>query len=77
MTSLAGGGLRALFFGLEHAWQELRCWVADYSIATRILRDGGRGQTVIVSPLLALMQNQIEAADRLGIRALTINSTSS
>ena len=46
-----------------------------YFIATRILRDRGRGPTLIVSPLLALMRNQIEAADRLGIRALTINST--
>ena len=46
-----------------------------YFIATRILRDGGRGPTLIVSPLLALMRNQIEAANRLGIRALTINST--
>ena len=46
-----------------------------YFIATRILRDRGRGPTLIVSPLLALMRNQIDAADRLGIRALTINST--
>jgi ATP-dependent DNA helicase RecQ len=46
-----------------------------YFIATRILRDRGRGLTLIVSPLLALMRNQIEAADRLGISALTINST--
>ncbi|MDK1492954.1 RecQ family ATP-dependent DNA helicase [Sinorhizobium sp. 7-81] len=46
-----------------------------YFIATRILRDRGRGPTLIVSPLLALMRNQIEAANRLGIRALTINST--
>ena len=46
-----------------------------YFIATRILRDRGRGPTLIVSPLLALMRNQIEAAKRLGIRALTINST--
>ena len=46
-----------------------------YFIATRILRDRGRGPTLIVSPLLALMRNQIEAADRLGIQALTINST--
>lgn len=46
-----------------------------YFIATRILRDRGRGPTLIVSPLLALMRNQIQAADRLGIRALTINST--
>ncbi|MCY3671269.1 MAG: RecQ family ATP-dependent DNA helicase, partial [Alphaproteobacteria bacterium] len=47
---------------------------AVYFVATRILRDRGRGLTLIVSPLLALMRNQIEAAERLGIRALTINS---
>ncbi len=46
-----------------------------YFIATRILRDRGLGPTLIVSPLLALMRNQIEAADRLGICALSINST--
>ena len=46
-----------------------------YFIATRILRDHGRGPT-LMSPLLALMRNQIEAAARLGIRALTINSSS-
>ncbi len=46
-----------------------------YFISTRILRDRGVGPTVIVSPLLALMRNQIEAANRLGIWAETINST--
>ncbi|MXZ82001.1 MAG: RecQ family ATP-dependent DNA helicase [Gammaproteobacteria bacterium] len=46
-----------------------------YFISTRILRDRGTGLTIIVSPLLALMRNQIEAASRLGIRAETINST--
>ena len=46
-----------------------------YFISTRILRDRGSGVTIIVSPLLALMRNQIEAANRLGIRAETINST--
>ncbi|WP_209316195.1 DEAD/DEAH box helicase [Haematospirillum sp. 15-248] len=46
-----------------------------YFIATRILRDRGLGPTLIVSPLLALMRNQIGAAERLGIRALSINST--
>uniref|UniRef100_UPI00345915BD RecQ family ATP-dependent DNA helicase n=1 Tax=uncultured Thiohalocapsa sp. TaxID=768990 RepID=UPI00345915BD len=46
-----------------------------YFISTRILRDAGAGPTVIVSPLLSLMRNQIEAAQRLGIRATTINST--
>ncbi len=46
-----------------------------YFISTRILRDRGAGPTVIISPLLALMRNQVEAAERLGIRAETINST--
>lgn len=46
-----------------------------YFISTRILRDRGAGLTVIVSPLLVLMRNQIEAANRLGIHAETINST--
>ncbi len=45
-----------------------------YFIATRLLRDRGRGPTLIVSPLLALMRNQIDAAERLGLGALTINS---
>ena len=48
---------------------------AVYFIATRALRDSGAGVTLIVSPLLALMRNQIEAARRLGIHAETINST--
>src|SRR4051812_5062251 len=45
-----------------------------YLIATRILRDGGVGPTVIVSPLLALMQDQLHAARELGLEAETINS---
>ncbi len=48
-----------------------------YFVATRILRNNGHGPTLIVSPLLALMRNQIEASGRLGIRAVTINSTNS
>lgn len=48
-----------------------------YFLSTRILRDQGRGITIIISPLLGLMRNQIEAASRLGIRAVTINSTNS
>ena len=47
---------------------------AVYLIATRLLRDEGRGPTLIVSPLLALMRNQIEMADRAGVAAETINS---
>jgi len=46
-----------------------------YFISTKILRDRGAGATIIVSPLLALMRNQIEAANRLGLRAESINST--
>ncbi|WP_280545994.1 RecQ family ATP-dependent DNA helicase [Halomonas sp. 11-S5] len=48
-----------------------------YFISTRILRDRGFGVTIIISPLLALMRNQIESAKRLGIRAETMNSTNS
>src|SRR5664279_904939 len=48
---------------------------AVYFIAAALLRAAGAGPTVIVSPLLALMRNQIEAADRAGIRAVTVNST--
>jgi ATP-dependent DNA helicase RecQ len=48
---------------------------AVYFIATALLRARGAGATVIVSPLLALMRNQIEAAERAGIHAVTINST--
>jgi ATP-dependent DNA helicase RecQ len=47
---------------------------AVYFIATALLRERGAGPTVIVSPLLALMRNQIAAAGRAGIRAATINS---
>jgi ATP-dependent DNA helicase RecQ len=48
---------------------------AVYFVATALLRAQGGGPTVIVSPLLALMRNQIAAAERAGIRAVTINST--
>ena len=46
-----------------------------YFISTRILRDRGFGTTIIISPLLALMRNQIEQARRLNIHAATINSS--
>ncbi len=45
-----------------------------YFISTKIFRDAGMGPTIIVSPLLALMRNQIESAARLGIVAETMNS---
>src|SRR4051812_28818173 len=48
---------------------------AVYFLATALLRERGAGPALIVSPLLALMRNQIAAAEKLGIRAHTINST--
>ena len=48
-----------------------------YFIATRILRDGGGGPTVIVSPLLALMHDQLRVARDIGLEAETINSQQS
>jgi ATP-dependent DNA helicase RecQ len=48
---------------------------AVYFVATALLREAGAGPTLIVSPLLALMRNQIAAAERLGLRAHTVNST--
>jgi ATP-dependent DNA helicase RecQ len=48
---------------------------AVYFVATTLLRRAGAGPTLIVSPLLALMRNQLAAARRLGLRAHTINST--
>ena len=46
-----------------------------YFLATRLLVDQGNGPTLLISPLLALMRNQIEAARRIGVRAETINSS--
>lgn len=48
---------------------------AVYFVATSLLRAQGSGPTVIVSPLLALMRNQVAAAARAGISARTINSS--
>ncbi|MGC7094105.1 RecQ family ATP-dependent DNA helicase [Amycolatopsis lurida] len=47
---------------------------AVYFLATALLRERGAGPTVIISPLLALMRNQISAAARAGIHAATMNS---
>jgi ATP-dependent DNA helicase RecQ len=47
---------------------------AVYFVATRLLRQGGSGPTLLVSPLLALMRNQLEMARRAGVRAETIHS---
>jgi ATP-dependent DNA helicase RecQ len=45
-----------------------------YFIASKLLREAGAGPTLLISPLLALMRNQIAAAERMGLRAVTINS---
>lgn len=47
---------------------------AVYFVATMLLRERGAGPTILVSPLLALMRDQVEAAARAGVRALSINS---
>ncbi len=46
-----------------------------YFLATRLLHDQGSGCTLLISPLLSLMRNQIAAARNIGVRAETINST--
>src|SRR4051794_28323336 len=48
---------------------------AVYFVATLLLRRRGAGPTILVSPLLALMRDQIAAAARAGVRAVAINST--
>jgi ATP-dependent DNA helicase RecQ len=48
---------------------------AVYFVATLLLRRRGAGPTILVSPLLALMRDQISAASRAGVRAFAINST--
>ena len=45
-----------------------------YFIATKLLREVGAGPSLLISPLLSLMRNQIAAAERMGVRAVTINS---
>ena len=68
--ALVAGGRRALVVQ-RTGWGKS----AVYFVASLLLRARGAGPTLIVSPLLALMRNQIAAAERLGISALTINST--
>ena len=48
---------------------------AVYFVATALLRARGAGPTVIISPLLALMRNQVAAAERAGISGVTVNSS--
>ena len=46
-----------------------------YFISTKFLREQGSGLTIIISPLLALMRNQIDSAKKLGLNVVTINSS--
>ncbi|HEY6360601.1 MAG TPA: RecQ family ATP-dependent DNA helicase, partial [Vicinamibacterales bacterium] len=46
-----------------------------YFVATRLLRDRGHGPTILISPLLSLMRNQVDMANRLGVRAVRVDST--
>jgi len=48
-----------------------------YFIANKLLREAGAGPALLISPLLALMRNQIAAAERMGVRAETLNSENS
>src|SRR3954451_4052682 len=48
---------------------------AVYWIAAGLLRAAGRGPTLVISPLLALMRDQVAAAERSGLRAVTLNSS--
>jgi ATP-dependent DNA helicase RecQ len=45
-----------------------------YFLATKLLREQGAGPTLLISPLLSLMRNQIAMAERIGIRANTMHS---
>lgn len=48
---------------------------AVYWAATHAMRSAGSGPTLVVSPLLALMRDQVAAAERAGLKAATVNST--
>ena len=48
-----------------------------YFIATKLLRESGLGPALLVSPLLSLMRNQVATAERMGVRAETLNSQNS
>ncbi|WP_344292237.1 RecQ family ATP-dependent DNA helicase [Agromyces neolithicus] len=70
ITALVDGRRRALVVQ-RTGWGKS----AVYFVATLLLRRHGAGPTVLVSPLLALMRDQIAAAERAGVRAVAINST--
>ena len=70
IEALVVGGRRALVVQ-RTGWGKS----AVYFVATALLRARGAGPTVIVSPLLALMRDQVAAAERAGIQAVTVNSS--
>ena len=87
ITALAGPGARVRDDQLEAVnalvVDRRRCLVvqatgwgksAVYWIAARAVRDAGSGPVLVVSPLLALMRDQVAAAARAGLRAVTLNS---
>jgi ATP-dependent DNA helicase RecQ len=45
-----------------------------YFIATRLLRDEGLGPTIVISPLQSLMRDQLRMAERLGLRAVVMDT---
>lgn len=67
----------AVLAGRRQAIIERTGWgkAAVYFIAAKLLRDRGEGPALLISPLLSLMRNQIEAARRMGVNAVTINCT--
>jgi ATP-dependent DNA helicase RecQ len=46
-----------------------------YFIAAKLMREAGSGPALLISPLVSLMRNQIAAAERMGVKAVTINSS--
>ena len=45
-----------------------------YFVCTKLMRERGKGVTMVVSPLLVLMQNQIESAEKMGLKCDVLNS---
>ncbi|MEK4241470.1 RecQ family ATP-dependent DNA helicase [Janibacter sp. FSL W8-0316] len=69
IEALVGGGRRVLVVQ-RTGWGKS----AVYFVASRLQRAKGAGPALIVSPLLALMRDQIAAAERAGVRAVSMNS---
>src|SRR5688500_10855218 len=70
LGAVVSRGRRALVVP-RTGWRES----AVYCVASALLRARGAGPTGLASPLLALMRNPVAAAERAGIRAVTVNST--